>query len=109
MTDEIIGALAAIAPEQLAVIARTTAMRYKSSHKDVALIGRELGVDYVVEGGVRRTGDRLSISLQLIQAADQTHLFAQKYDAQMHDGTARTFAPPGIPRHPSARARPSVA
>ena len=50
MTDEIITALSSLAPEQLAVIARTTSMRYKNGHKDVARIGQELGVDFVVEG-----------------------------------------------------------
>jgi len=85
VTDEIITALAGLAPQQLAVIARTTAMHYKGSHKDVARIGRELNVDYVVEGGVRRTDNGVSVSVQLIQAGDQTHLFAQKYDAEMRD------------------------
>lgn len=85
MTEEVITALAAIAPEQLAVIARTTAMHYKGSHKDVARIGRDLGVDYVVEGGVRRTEDQVGINVQLIQVSDQTHLFAKKYAAQMRD------------------------
>ncbi len=85
MTDEIITELAALAPEQLAVIARTTAMHYKGSHKDVAQIGHNLGVDYVVEGGVRCAGDRLQINVQLIQVRDQTHLFAQRYDAEMRD------------------------
>ena len=56
MTDELITELAALAPDALAVIARTTAMHYKGSHKDVARIGRELNVDYVVEGAVRRVG-----------------------------------------------------
>ncbi len=85
MTDEIITELAGLAPGQLAVIARTTTMHYKGSHKDVARIGRELGVDYVVEGGVRRAGDRLQINMQLIQVSDQTHLFARKYDAPLRD------------------------
>ena len=85
MTDEIITALASLAPEQLAVIARTTAMHYKSSHKDVAHIGRELHVDYVVEGGVRRTEDQVAINVQLIQTSGQAHLFARKYDAHMRD------------------------
>ncbi len=85
MTDEIITALAALAPEHLAVIAHTTAMVYKGCHKDVAQIGRELGVDYVLEGGVRRDGDRVAINLQLIQTSDQTHLCAKKYEAEMHD------------------------
>lgn len=85
MTDEIITALASLAPEQLAVIARTTAMHYKGSHKDVAHIARELNVDYVVEGGVRRTEDQVAINVQLIQTGDQAHLFAKKYDPEMRD------------------------
>jgi TolB-like protein/Tfp pilus assembly protein PilF len=85
MTDEIITNLAGLAPTQLAVIARTTAMRYKGSHKDVVRIGRELNVNYLVEGGVRCTEDRVSVNVQLIRTGDQTHLFAQKYDAAMRD------------------------
>ncbi len=85
MTDEIITALAALAPERLAVIARTTAMRYKGTHKDVARIGRELNVDYVVEGGVRRADHRVAINVQLVRTSDQTHVFARKYDAEMGD------------------------
>jgi TolB-like protein len=85
MTDEFITAIAAISPEHLGVIARTTAMRYKGSRKNVERISRELAVDYVVEGGVRRAEDRLALNVQLIQVKDQTHLFAEKYDAQMPD------------------------
>jgi TolB-like protein len=85
MTDEIITEFARLAPEQLAVIARTTAMHYKGSQKDVARIGRELGVDYVVEGGVRRTKDQAGVNVQLIQVSDQTQLFAKKYDAALGD------------------------
>jgi TolB-like protein len=85
ITDEIITVLAGLAPEQLAVIARTTAMHYKGSHKDVTRIGRELSVDYVVEGGVHRSDDHVSVNVQLIQVSDQTHLFARKYDSQLRD------------------------
>jgi TolB-like protein/Tfp pilus assembly protein PilF len=85
MTDEIISALCRLAPEQLAVIARTTAMHYRGSEKDVAHIGRELGVDYVVEGGVRRSDNQVAMNVQLIQTADQTHVFARKYDAELRD------------------------
>ncbi len=85
MTDEIITELAGLAPEQLAVIARTTAMHYKGSHKDVARIGRELGVDYVVEGSVRRADNRVGINAQLIRAKDQTHVWAQRCDAELSD------------------------
>ncbi len=84
-TDEVISALASLAPAQLAVIARTTAMHYKGSHKDVARIGREVGVDYVVEGGVRRSSNQVSLNVQLIQCSDQTHLFAKKYESAMLD------------------------
>jgi len=77
ITDEIITVLAGLAPEQLAVIARTTAMHYKGSHKDVSRIGRELGVDYVVEGGVHRNDDQVSINVQLIQVSDQAHLLVR--------------------------------
>lgn len=83
MTDEIITALAGLAPQHLAVIARTTAMHYKDSRKDVARIGREMGVDYVVEGAVRRVGERVSVNVQLVQASDQTHLFAKRYEAHL--------------------------
>ncbi len=85
VTEEIITELAALAPERLAVIARTTAMHYKGSHKDVARIGRELGVEYVVEGGVRLEKDRISANVQLVQVSDQTHLWAKRYDASQHD------------------------
>jgi TolB-like protein/tetratricopeptide (TPR) repeat protein len=85
MTDDIISALASLAPEQLAVIARTTAMHYKGSHKDVARIGRELGVDYVVEGGIHRNEEHVAINVQLIQVSDQVHLFAWKYEAELRD------------------------
>ena len=85
MTDEIITALASLAPEQLAVIARTTAMHYKGSHKDVARIGRELGVDYVVEGALHHTKEQTAINVQLIKTSDQAHLFARKYEAERRD------------------------
>jgi TolB-like protein len=85
LTDEIITAIAAISPQHLGVIARTTAMHYKGSRKDVGRIGHELSLDYVVEGGVRRTEGRITVNIQLIQVKDQAHLFARKYDAEMRD------------------------
>jgi TolB-like protein/Tfp pilus assembly protein PilF len=82
MTDEVTTVLASLAPEHIAVIARTTAMHYKGSHKDVARIARELNVDYVVEGSVRQNGVRTVLNVQLIKTADQAHLFAGKYEAK---------------------------
>jgi len=85
MTDEIITALASLAPEQLGVIARTTAMHYKGSHKDVGRIGRELGVDYVVEGALHHSREQVAINVQLIKTSDQAHLFARRYEAELRD------------------------
>lgn len=84
MTEEVITDLAALASKRVGVIARTTAMRYKGTGKDVAQIGRELGVAHVVEGGVRRDGDRLTVTAQLIRVSDQTHLLARRYDGDLH-------------------------
>jgi TolB-like protein/Tfp pilus assembly protein PilF len=85
ITDEIITQLAALAPERLAVIARTTAMHYKGSNKNVARVGHELGVDYALEGSVTRAGDRMGVSVQLIRVNDQTHAFAKKYESELCD------------------------
>ena len=84
-TDEVITELAALAPGELAVIARTTAMRYKGTHKDVSRIGRELTVDYVVEGAARRVDDRVGMAVQLVRVSDQSHVFAKRYDADLGD------------------------
>lgn len=81
ITAEVISELASLAPSQFAVIARTTAMHYKGTHKDVARIGRELRLDYVVEGSVRRTGDGVTLNIQLVRAADETQVFARRFDA----------------------------
>jgi len=85
MTEELITQLAGLAPERLGVTARTSAMHYKGARKDIARIGRELGVDYLVEGSVRRADDRIRISAQLIQVSDQTHLWANSFDGGLGD------------------------
>lgn len=86
MTDEMITSLCRTAPDALAVIARTTAMHYKNCGKDVAQIGRELAVDYVLEGAVRREEeDRVAVSVQLIKASDQAHVFAERYESSQRD------------------------
>jgi serine/threonine-protein kinase len=85
VTDEVTTELASLAPERLAVIARTTAMHYKGGHKDVSRIARELGVDYVVEGAFRQGSGQAVVNVQLIQTSDQTHLFARRYEAELRD------------------------
>ena len=84
-TEELITELGALQPDRLGVIARTTSMRYKGLNKDVGQIRAELGVDYVLEGSVRRAGDRLRITAQLADAKTQTHLWAENYDRKVSD------------------------
>ena len=82
LTEETITDLGQLSPAQLGVIARTSAMVYKHTDKTVSQIGHELGVDYILEGSVRRANGRARISAQLIRVSDQTHLWAQSYDDQ---------------------------
>lgn len=83
LTEETIARLGQIAPRTLGVIARTSAMAYKQMRKTVAQIGTELNVQYVLEGSVRREGDRVRITAQLIRVQDQTHLWAQMFDTRI--------------------------
>jgi TolB-like protein/DNA-binding winged helix-turn-helix (wHTH) protein/tetratricopeptide (TPR) repeat protein len=85
LTEEMIAQLSRLRPEKLGVIARTSAMVYKRRPKRVDEIGRELGVDFIVEGSVRRVDDRVRITAQLIQVRDQTHLWAEVYERPVSD------------------------
>src|SRR5712664_453820 len=85
MTEEMITQLGGLQPAELGVIARSSAMQYKHANKNINEVGRELGVQYVLEGSVRKAGDRLRITAQLIQVVDQTHLWAQTYDRDVRD------------------------
>jgi TolB-like protein/Flp pilus assembly protein TadD len=83
LTEETIMRLGQMSPHRLGVIARTSSMAYKQTSKSVAQIGQELGVDFVVEGSVRRERDRVRITAQLIRVRDQIHLWAENYDRQL--------------------------
>jgi len=85
LTEEMIAQLGALEPARLGVIARMSAMQYKDTKKDARQIGRELGVDYILEGSVRRDGERVRITAQLVQVEDQTHLWARNYDRSLRD------------------------
>ena len=80
LTEEMIAQLGALSPDQLGVIARTTTMAYKHTSKSVEQIGSELGVGYVLESSVRRDGNQVRISVQLIRVHDQVHVWARSYD-----------------------------
>jgi TolB-like protein len=80
LTEETIMRLGKMSPHDLGVIARTSSMAYKHTEKSVFQIGRELGVDYVLEGSVRREADRVRVTAQLIRVRDQIHLWAENFD-----------------------------
>jgi TolB-like protein/DNA-binding winged helix-turn-helix (wHTH) protein/Tfp pilus assembly protein PilF len=82
LTEETITDLGELNPERLGVIARTSAAAYKHTNKTIAQIGRELGVDYILEGSVRREGGSARITAQLIRVKDQVHLWAHNYDRE---------------------------
>ncbi|MEQ9641886.1 MAG: adenylate/guanylate cyclase domain-containing protein [Alphaproteobacteria bacterium] len=69
----------------LAVIARNSTFVYKNQAVDVPKVGRELGVGYVLEGSVRKAGERVRITAQLIEAATNEHIWAERYDRQLVD------------------------
>lgn len=83
LTEEIIADLSKIGA--LRVISRTTAMHYKGSDKNIKAIAGELGVSHVLEGSVRKAGDKLRITAQLIEAATDRHLWAEKFSGTLDD------------------------
>ncbi len=70
---------------ELMVIARNSAFQYKGKAVDIRQVGQELGARYVLEGSVRRSGDRIRIAAQLIDATTGVHRWAERYDRELHD------------------------
>lgn len=83
MTDEIISTVSGVSG--LSVISRTSAMRYKQTSKSMTEIGRELKAGKVLEGSVRKSGNRVRITVQLIDSESDAHLWTQSYDGNMDD------------------------
>lgn len=83
LTEELINQLAQL--EGLQVIARTSAFAYRARDADIATVARELGVSHVLEGSVRRSGDRLRVTAQFIDARTSTHLWSRNYDRNAGD------------------------
>ncbi len=83
LTEELISVLSQV--RDLSVIARTSVSPYKSTPKSVAEVGAELGVDTVLEGSVRKAGNRIRITLQLIDVATQRHIWASSYNREVDD------------------------
>jgi TolB-like protein len=85
LTEEMITQITRLQASELAVIARTTAEHYDASSKSLDQMKKEMGVGYVLEGRVRRGGNRVRITAQLIQLKDQTQLWAETYERDLSD------------------------
>ena len=83
MTEALIARLSGI--HSLRVISRTSAMQFKGTRKSVPAIGKELNVDAVIEGSVLRSGDKIRVTVQLIRADTDEHLWADTYDRELRD------------------------
>ena len=83
ITEEIINALAQL--PQLHVVARSSAFSFKGKHVDLRTVGEQLNVRTVLEGSVRRAGNHLRITAQLVNAADGYHLWSERYDRELKD------------------------
>ncbi len=83
MTEQIITSLSQL--KNLKVIARTSVMRYKNTDETIPVIAAELGVDHILEGSIRKAGERIRVTAQLIQAEGGHHLWARDYDRELRD------------------------
>ena len=88
LTEELITQLGSLSPDQLGVIARTTSMAYKGTSKSAQQIATELSVDYILESSIRRDGNQMRITVQLIRAHGQVHVWAHSYDRQLSHSIA---------------------
>jgi TolB-like protein/uncharacterized membrane protein YhdT len=83
LTEEILNALART--PDLLVASRTSSFKYKGADEEIPIIAKALGVEHVLEGSVRRAGERLRITAQLIRAGDGFHLWSENYDRSIDD------------------------
>ncbi len=83
MTEELISSVSKT--KGLRVIARTSVMRYKGTQKNIAEVGRELNVGSILEGSVRKVGDKLRITVQLIDTSNEEPHWSQEYDRELRD------------------------
>jgi TolB-like protein/Tfp pilus assembly protein PilF/predicted Ser/Thr protein kinase len=83
LTQEINTQLGSLNPQILSVVGNTSVGRYKKTNTPIDQIGRELGVEYVLEGGAQREGTRVRITAELIKARDQTQIWADRFDSEM--------------------------
>lgn len=85
ITEELLTEIGHLNPDRLGVIARRSVEQYKRHRDPISRIGRQLSVDYVVEGSARHAGDRVRIAAQLIRVSDESHVWAAEYDRPLID------------------------
>jgi TolB-like protein/DNA-binding winged helix-turn-helix (wHTH) protein/Flp pilus assembly protein TadD len=85
LTEEMIAQVGKLNRDRLTVVARSSVAKYKGSHLAAKEIGKELNADYLVQGSVRRWSDRVRVTVQLIQAQNQTDLWTESYDRDLKD------------------------
>lgn len=109
LTEELVARVSKLSPGKLRVIAPTTAMQYKGTAKSIAMIGKELGVDYLLEGSVRHGGDRLRMTAQLVRVNDQMQLWSDSYEFKLQDVlTTQTEMSLRVARSLSVAVLPSI-
>jgi TolB-like protein/DNA-binding winged helix-turn-helix (wHTH) protein/Tfp pilus assembly protein PilF len=85
LTEEMITQLGRLEPDRLRVLARSSTWKYKRADRDIGRLRRELGADYVLEGSLRRAGERVRVSAQLVQVDDQSQVWAETYERDLGD------------------------
>ena len=85
LTEEMITQLGRLEPDRMRVLARSSTWKYKRADRDIGRLRRDLGADYVLEGSVRRAGERVRITAQLVQVDDQSQVWAKTYERDLRD------------------------
>jgi TolB-like protein/DNA-binding winged helix-turn-helix (wHTH) protein/Tfp pilus assembly protein PilF len=85
LTEEMITQLGRLEPDRLRVLARSSTWKYKRADRDIGQLRRELGADYVLEGSLRRAGERVRVTAQLVQVHDQSQVWAETYERDLRD------------------------
>jgi TolB-like protein/DNA-binding winged helix-turn-helix (wHTH) protein/tetratricopeptide (TPR) repeat protein len=85
MTEEMIAQVGRVDPGRLGVIGRASALHFKGKVKSAEEVGRELGVDYILSGSVRRAGARIRVTAALVRVKDQVQLWSRSYDRELRD------------------------
>ena len=85
LSEDMVAQVGKLNPDRLTVVARTSVAKYKGSKLSAKQIGKELNADYLLQGSVQRSADRVRVTVELIQAQDQTAVWTESYDRELTD------------------------